>query len=233
MTGRSTWAVEQPVGTAAAHHARDVLEGATRTVWAFTLDGSALVLGSTQRDADVDTAAAASLGVDVVRRRSGGGAVLLEPGDVAWIDVVVPRGDPLWHDDVAVAAEWLGEAWAAALADLGVSGGEVHRGGLVCGRLGSVVCFDGTGPGEVTVEGEKVVGISQRRTRAGARFQCSVPLAWRPERHAALLAPGIGRALPGADTLAALETVAVRPLVGIGAGQVLTALLGRLPGAAA
>ncbi len=230
MSAGSGWAVERPVGTAAAHHARDVLEGATRTVWAFTLEGPAIVLGSTQAEADVDGAAAERLGVDVVRRRSGGGAVLLEPGDVAWLDVVVPRGDPLWDDDVARAAEWLGEAWAGALADLGVPGGEVHRGGLVCGRLGSVVCFDGTGPGEVAVAGEKVVGISQRRTRAGARFQCSVPLAWRPERHAALLAPGIERALPGADPRAAAEAVAVRPLTGTGADEVLGALLARLPG---
>jgi lipoate-protein ligase A len=230
VSGPSGWAVERPVGTAATHHSRDVLEGATRTVWAFTLEGPAVVLGSTQAEADVDRPAAGRLGVDVVRRRSGGGAVLLEPGDVAWIDVVVPRGDPLWHDDVAVAAEWLGEAWAAAVADLGVAGGAVHRGGLACGRLGSVVCFDGTGPGEVAVDGEKVVGISQRRTRAGARFQCSVPLAWRPERHAALLAPGIERALPGADPLEAAGAIAVRPLAGVGADEVLAALLGRLPG---
>lgn len=232
MSGASGWAVERPVGTAAAHHGRDVLDGATRTVWAFTLDGPALVLGSTQAESDVDRRAAERFGVDVVRRRSGGGAVLLEPGDVAWIDVVVPRGDALWHDDVAVAAEWLGEAWAAALADLGVAGGDVHRGGLACGRLGAVVCFDGTGPGEVAVGGQKVVGISQRRTRAGARFQCSVPLAWRPERHASLLAPGIERALPGVDPLEAAAAVAVRPLTGVGADDVLAALLGRLPGGA-
>ena len=41
--------------------------------------------------------------------------------------------------------------------------------------------------------GAKVVGISQRRTRAGARFQCAVPRRWDVERHAALLGPGIAR----------------------------------------
>jgi hypothetical protein len=39
-----------------------------------------------------------------------------------------------------------------------------------------MVCFAGLGPGEVTVDGAKVVGISQRRTRVGALFQCAVPL---------------------------------------------------------
>ena len=38
---------------------------------------------------DLDVACAAP-GVEVVRRRSGGGAVLLVPGEVVWFDVVVP-----------------------------------------------------------------------------------------------------------------------------------------------
>ena len=57
--------------------------------------------------------------------------------------------------------------------------------------LSPVVCFAGLAAGEVTVGGAKVVGISQRRTRAGGRFQCSVPLQWNAERHEELLAPGI------------------------------------------
>ena len=38
--------------------------------------GPAVVLGSTQPEATVDAGAAAAAGLDVVRRRSGGGAVL-------------------------------------------------------------------------------------------------------------------------------------------------------------
>jgi len=40
------------------------------------------------------------------------------------------------------------------------------------------VCFAGRGPGEILVDGRKVVGISQRRDRSGARFQCTALLAW-------------------------------------------------------
>ena len=43
------------------------------------------------------------------------------------------------------------------------------------------------GPGEVERDGRKVVGISQRRTRAGARFQCVAYREWRPDRLLALL----------------------------------------------
>ena len=152
----------------------------------------ALALGSTQSIDDVDLDAAKHLGVDVFNRQSGGGAVLLDPGAQLWIDVVIGRSDPLWNDDVSLASQWLGEVWVEALRTVGIEG-NVHRGAMVTNALSPVVCFAGLAAGEVTVEGAKAVGISQRRTRAGARFQCSVPLQWDAERHAALLALGIER----------------------------------------
>jgi hypothetical protein len=43
------------------------------------------------------------------------------------------------------------------------------------------VCFAGIGPGEVLdAAGRKVVGISQRRTRGSARFQCAALGRWDP-----------------------------------------------------
>jgi lipoate---protein ligase len=155
-----------------------VAPGGGRTVRLCRPTGSAVVLGSTQPHAHVDHAAASRARLEVVRRRSGGGAVLVEPGAVVWADVVVPRSDPLWDDDVGRAFWWLGEVWAAALASLGMTGATVHRGGMVASRWSSKVCFAGLGPGEVTVEDRKAVGMAQRRTREGALFQCAVPLAW-------------------------------------------------------
>lgn len=165
------------------------------------VDGPALALGSTQSIDDVDLSVAAELGVDVFNRRSGGGAVLLDPGAQIWIDVVIARGDPLWNDDVGVAVHWLGEIWADALVSIGVEGATVHTGAMSSNDLSPVVCFAGLGPGEVTVDGAKVVGISQRRSRAGARFQCSVPLVWDAARHARLLAPGVRRVAGSLDSV--------------------------------
>lgn len=169
------WRVEACSGSAAALHSREIPAELQRSVWVLDVDRPAVVLGSTQRLELVDLAACSSAGVEVARRRSGGGAVLLSPGDL-WIDLLLPRGDPLWDDDVGAASHWVGEMFAAALG----APATVHRGALVRRPWSAEVCFAGLGPGEVTAGpgGPKMVGISQRRTRAGARFQCAALRRW-------------------------------------------------------
>ena len=108
--------------------------------------------------------------------------MLVEPGGLVWVDVLVPAGDPLWEHDVGRAFAWLGRAWVAALAGAGVAGAEAHEGPLVTSEWSGIVCFAGLGPGEVTVGGQKVVGMCQRRARAGALFQCAALLDWQPRR---------------------------------------------------
>ena len=200
------WRLGYSHGDAGAFHSGD--PAAQRSATFHTVDRPTLVLGSAQPDTDVDQRVAGALGVDVVRRRSGGGAVLLWPGEFVWLDLVLPAGDPLWLDDVGHAMEWVGDLWQAALADLGVTG-HVHRGALVANDWSRQVCFAGTGTGEVlhgeVAEGEvahgevahgeaKLVGVSQRRTRSWARFQSMCHLRWRPEIVAALVAPPRPRA---------------------------------------
>ncbi len=147
-----------------------------------------LVLGSTQPSVDAP--------IPVVRRRSGGGAVLLDPSSVVWVDVVLPAGDRLWDDDVGRAFLWLGDVWVAALGGVPA---QRHRGPLRRTPHSDFVCFAGLGPGEVTVEGRKVVGISQRRTREAALFQCAALLRWDYEGVASLLGlPSAGLAAAAA-----------------------------------
>ena len=126
----------------------------------------------------------------------------LAPGEVTWVDVLLPAGDDRWDDDVVRAASWLGEAWAEVLERLGIGDPEVHHGGLVSTPWSRLVCFAGIGPGEVTVAGRKVVGLSQRRTRAGARFQCALLHRWDP-------APLAGALALEPDAVDALGPVAV------------------------
>lgn len=151
------------------------IDAARRTVVVRKLREPALVLGSSQKDDVVAPGAE----IAVVRRRSGGGAVLVQPGGTLWVDVTVPAGDPLWDWDVRKSFFWLGEAWVEALARIGVAG-NVHTGGLESTPWSKLVCFAGLGPGEVTVDGRKVVGLSQRRTRSGSLLQCLALLEWDP-----------------------------------------------------
>lgn len=161
----------------------------------FEVDRAALVLGSAQPLAHVDLDACRAAGVDLARRRSGGGAVLVVPGEMLWLDVVIGAGDPLWDDDIGRSMWWLGDVWADALRSLGAAAGvagalvEVHRGPVRRTNWSNHVCFDGLGAGEVTIDGAKAVGISQRRTRSWARLQSSMHVVWRGEMMAALLSP--------------------------------------------
>lgn len=160
----------------AAFLERPIPSGLTAAeAWFYSPARPTLVMGSAQ---DVSLAADAP-GVDVVRRRSGGGAVFVDPAQSLWLDVIVPPSDPRWSDDVRASSHWLGHAWADALSTIGITG-EVYGGGLEKTPWGRLVCFGANGPGEVLVDGRKTVGIAQRRTRDGARFQCIVYTAWDP-----------------------------------------------------
>ncbi len=175
---KAHWRFHEAIGLAEEHHHR-VLPS-ERAVWDFEITRPALVLGSRQNDSIVDLEACATRGIDVVTRRSGGGLMLLIPGEHLWLDVVICHSDPLWSDDVQTSMNWLGAIWQRALADCGITNSTVATGGLVADELGQLVCFAGRGPGEVMgSDGRmKYVGISQRRNREQARFQCTAYTKW-------------------------------------------------------
>ncbi|MEJ7584626.1 MAG: hypothetical protein WKF43_11200 [Acidimicrobiales bacterium] len=213
------WTVERSTGSALDFHARPVPAGAGRLVWPLTVDRPALVLGSTQDAAVVDRRATDAAGVEVVRRRSGGGAVLLDPDRSVWVDVVLPAGDPLWEQDVGRAFLWLGQAWARALTRLGLAA-DVHSGALRSSRWSGLVCFAGLGPGEASVSGRKAVGLSQHRTRSQARFQCVVHRRWEPDRLLGLLALESADRVAAAAALSGSVAEVVRPAEAIEAALV-------------
>jgi lipoate-protein ligase A len=173
----------------------------------------AVVLGSAQDDAMVDRPRAADLGLALTRRRAGGGAVVVEPGAQVWLEVWLPRDDPLWIDDVVRSSWWLGDVWSDALTSVGVRDVSVHRGRAVRAPWSDVICFAGMGPGEVTAEGRKLVGLAQHRSRRGARFHTMAPLRWQPERLTAVLTARPDVPAPRADDLAHVA-VGLRDVLG-------------------
>lgn len=175
------WRFHEVARRAEEHHLADL--PAERGVWDVEVTHPALVLGSRQTSAVVDVEACARRGIEVCTRRSGGGLMLLVPGEHVWVDVVIPAGDPLWSNDVQTSMSWLGELWQRVLAGVGIVDTTVATGSLVADDLGELVCFAGQGPGEVISPSSggqvtKYVGISQRRTKHLARFQCTAYVAW-------------------------------------------------------
>ena len=185
MTGIVT---EIVVGSAVDFHARPLPTDPHPHIWWFTPTQSALVLGSTQNLSIVDSTECRKRGIEIVKRRSGGGAVLLSSETTVWIDVVLPATHELSVSDIGQAPLWLGKLFQQVLIDLGVADLTLHETAMEKTDWSTLICFAGRGPGEVfTSNGRKVVGISQRRTREWVRFQIVVSLAWRPEILLALL----------------------------------------------
>jgi len=142
---------------------------------AVTFTDTTLVLGSAQPEESVDRAACAADGVRVLRRGSGGGAVLCDPA-LLEVDVALPAGHPLLVDDVSESYRFLGEAWRDALAELGVDGRMVAvdeaRAATDERRAAArVACYAGLSPYEVVDrDGAKLVGFCQRRRRGAALY---------------------------------------------------------------
>jgi lipoate-protein ligase A len=167
--------VVERVGTVAELHGLDPFADpgpVAPAVWWCRPTDDAIVLGSRQSEDLVDRSACERAQLAIVRRRSGGGAVLMRRSSVLWVDVVVPPG--FAPDDVRGSMVWIGERWREVLQPYVDRSLSVHRAGMWCSQWSDRVCFSGIGPGEVLDGGDKLVGLSQRRTRHGVRIQALV-----------------------------------------------------------
>ncbi len=173
---------------------------------ASVVEPAALVLGSAQRDDEVDRDACAAAGVAIVRRGTGGGAVLCDSG-VLLIDIAVPRGHDLGIDDVTEAYRPLGEALAAGLAALGVETRLVAvddaRASDAARRAAARrACWAGISPYELLLpDGRKLVGLAQRRRQGAVLHQVAIHVTSPPIAVADLL-------VDGSDLMSWLEATA-------------------------
>lgn len=188
MLGKSNgWQVIRRRGPAQALHQSNT-DLTDPTIITYDLTHPAVVLGSTQPIDVLDHDAVNAAGLHVARRRSGGGYVVLIPGEFLWVDVILPRQDVRSVDDVEQATWWLGSAWKSWLIDLDMAGEWTMRDrGVSDPELGRLVCFAAAGPGELFLDGQKVIGISQHRNKYRARFQCMAYTHFRGDLEADLL----------------------------------------------
>lgn len=197
-----------------------VLTSGPPTVRFYGWDPPTVSLGYAQPlDGTIDPDRCAALGIGLVRRPTGGSAILHEgPDREVTYSVVAREGDFEGADDVLETYRVIGQGLVAGLARLGVA---AQLAPLVRGRSGPggapAFCFQRTGAYEVAVGGRKLIGSAQRRQRGAflqhgsvvldadpARIRAVFPAAVDPTGSMTTLAAALGVPPVGGAVVAAL-----------------------------
>lgn len=139
-----------------------VADGGPATLRLYTWTTPALTLGRFQPREDVDDDACAQLGVDVVRRPTGGQA-LLHGGDLTYAVAMAQRSGP--EASVERTYAWLAAGIIAGLARLGIEASVASKRGPA-----GPMCFAGQQGADLRVGDRKVCGSAQLQ-RGGAVLQ--------------------------------------------------------------
>jgi lipoate-protein ligase A len=151
-----------------------VVEGRSRpTLRFYAWSPPCLSLGRSQPLADVDLDACRAAGVDIVRRPTGGRAILHT--DELTYSVTLLRDDPRAAGDVVDSYRRISEGLLAGLHQLGVEAMQAV-GRSVSEADETPVCFETPSAYEITVQNKKLVGSAQWRGRGGVLQHGTLPL---------------------------------------------------------
>jgi len=154
---------------------RAVVEGASPpTLRFYAWSPPCLSLGRSQPLADADLVACAEAGVDVVRRLTGGRAILHT--DELTYSVNLLQDDPRATGDVVDSYRRLSEGLLAGLDNLDAGARQASRQKQPDGGP-SPVCFETPSAYEIVIGERKLVGSAQWRSRGGVLQHGSLPLA--------------------------------------------------------
>jgi lipoyl(octanoyl) transferase len=141
-------------------------------------------------DHRIDVAAASALGIGLVRRPTGGSAILHEGPDLELTYSVTARsGDFEGAGDLLETYRWIGVALAAGIRRLGAPAEMVPVQPSDPTAM-PTFCFARTGSHELEIEGLKVVGSAQRRQGVGFLQHGAVMLGAAPDRLRAVFQAG-------------------------------------------
>lgn len=132
-----------------------------------------LSLGRSQRLAEADLAACRAAGVDIVRRPTGGRAILHT--DELTYSVSLLQTDPRTKGGIVDGYRRLSEGFLAGLHSLGVDATQA-AGQRTPASETTAVCFETPSDYEITVAGRKLVGSAQWRARGGVLQHGTLPL---------------------------------------------------------
>ena len=167
-SGAANMALDQAVAEAAA--AGD----APPTLRFYRWSPPAVSLGRHQLVSDVDTDALAARAYDLVRRSTGGRAILHT--DELTYSVAAPDAEPRVSGGVMESYLRLSNALVVGLQRVGLDGVEKESGSVRVGHDVSEACFEVPSAYEIVADGRKLLGSAQSR-RAGYVLQHgSLPL---------------------------------------------------------
>jgi lipoyl(octanoyl) transferase len=160
-----------------------VAEGAPTTVRFYSWSPPALSLGYAQSiEREIDLRQCTSLGIDVVRRPTGGRAVLHDH-EVTY-SLVISANDPRVTAGILAAYLTISQALIRGLSYLGITAEllPLRRGVPLPSDKASPVCFATPSSYEVAVGGRKIIGSAQRRAHDVIMQHGSIPLSWDLEK---------------------------------------------------
>jgi lipoate-protein ligase A len=144
------------------------------TLRLYAWEPACLSLGYAQPFGDVDHHRLQASGWDLVRRSSGGRAIL--HSDELTYALIAPASNPHFAGGLLDSYRHFSRGLAAALSLLGLEP-EVHAEAEDDSeRNPSPVCFQIPGAYEITVQGKKLIGSAQVRRRGGILQHGSLPL---------------------------------------------------------
>jgi lipoyl(octanoyl) transferase len=132
-----------------------------------------LSLGHAQPYADVDLPRLKQHGWEVVRRATGGRAILHT--DELTYSVIAPSDEPRVEGSVLESYNRLAQALLLAVKSLEIPV-EMKEGKAIVGGTQNPVCFEVPSTYEITVNGKKLIGSAQARKKEGVLQHGSLPL---------------------------------------------------------
>jgi lipoate-protein ligase A len=146
------------------------------TLRLYAWEPACLSLGYAQPAADVDLDRLEAHGWDIVRRPTGGKAILHT--DELTYAVIGPQSEPRLAGSVLESYQRLSEALLAALHLLGIPALAKEKPTIPTGSdPKGPVCFEVPSNYEITVNGKKLIGSAQARRRQGVLQHGSLPLS--------------------------------------------------------
>ncbi|MEW6600894.1 MAG: biotin/lipoate A/B protein ligase family protein [Nitrospirota bacterium] len=148
------------------------------TLRLYEWDRPSLSIGCFQKISDIDTAYCREKGYPVVRRPSGGRAVLHD-SELTY-SFSSPADAPVFNSSLLENYAVISRALLSALKMIGIEA-EASSNRKRGGGIRHPACFRAVSYGEISVGGKKLIGSAQKRYRDGFLQHGSILLSFRPE----------------------------------------------------